>query len=74
MRAYGYILCLHFLIESTPQVGLEPTTPRLTAVCSTIELLRNINDLYSQRIDRTQVPYVGLVYEFKSFIRRIVFA
>lgn len=25
-----------------PQVGLEPTTPRLTAACSTIELLRNI--------------------------------
>ncbi len=25
----------------TPRVGLEPTTPRLTAVCSTIELSRN---------------------------------
>ena len=25
-----------------PRVGLEPTTPRLTAVCSTIELSRNI--------------------------------
>ena len=25
-----------------PQVGLEPTTLRLTAACSTIELLRNI--------------------------------
>ena len=24
-----------------PRVGLEPTTPRLTAVCSTIELSRN---------------------------------
>ena len=24
-----------------PEVGLEPTTERLTAVCSTIELLRN---------------------------------
>ena len=24
-----------------PQVGLEPTTPRLTAECSTIELSRN---------------------------------
>jgi hypothetical protein len=23
-----------------PEVGLEPTTPRLTAGCSTIELLR----------------------------------
>ena len=26
----------------TPRVGLEPTTPRLTAVCSTIELSRMI--------------------------------
>ena len=26
----------------TPQVGLEPTTLRLTAECSAIELLRNI--------------------------------
>ena len=28
-----------------PRVGLEPTTPRLTAVCSTIELSRNISSL-----------------------------
>ena len=28
--------------KKTPRVGLEPTTPRLTAVCSTIELSRNI--------------------------------
>ena len=27
---------------STPRVGLEPTTPRLTAACSTIELSRTI--------------------------------
>lgn len=27
-----------------PQVGFEPTTLRLTAACSTAELLRNIND------------------------------
>ena len=26
---------------SAPRVGLEPTTPRLTAACSTIELSRN---------------------------------
>jgi hypothetical protein len=31
-----------------PQVGLEPTTDRLTADCSTTELLRNkINDIYN---------------------------
>ena len=27
--------------DSAPQVGLEPTTLRLTAECSAIELLRN---------------------------------
>ncbi|MDF2885304.1 MAG: hypothetical protein K0R54_5877, partial [Clostridiaceae bacterium] len=30
-----------FIEILTPRVGLEPTTPRLTAVCSTIELSRN---------------------------------
>ena len=30
-----------FAIKSAPRVGLEPTTPRLTAACSTIELSRN---------------------------------
>ena len=30
------------LKHKTPRVGLEPTTPRLTAVCSTIELSRII--------------------------------
>ena len=29
-------------ITLAPQVGLEPTTLRLTAECSAIELLRNI--------------------------------
>ena len=33
---------LHLYKKNTPQVGLEPTTYRLTAGCSTIELLRNI--------------------------------
>ena len=28
------------MIQKTPRVGLEPTTPRLTAACSTIELSR----------------------------------
>ena len=36
-----YGLCL------TPRVGLEPTTPRLTAACSTIELSRIISILFS---------------------------
>jgi hypothetical protein len=42
-----------------PEVGLEPTTYRLTAGCSTIELLWNIfetsDDLLSQAVSR-QVP------------------
>ena len=31
-----------WLINLAPEVGLEPTTLRLTAGCSAIELLRNI--------------------------------
>ena len=41
-----------------PQVGLEPTTTRLTAECSAIELLRNIesgSDLISRAVS-SQVP------------------
>ena len=41
-----------------PQVGLEPTTTRLTAECSAIELLRNIesgSDLLSRAVS-SQVP------------------
>ena len=32
-------------LKVAPQVGLEPTTLRLTAECSTTELLRNIKKL-----------------------------
>ena len=32
----------NWLILLAPQVGLEPTTLRLTAECSAIELLRNV--------------------------------
>ena len=41
-----------------PQTGLEPVTPRLTAECSAIELLRNIgsgNDLLFREVT-LQVP------------------
>ena len=41
-----------------PQVGLEPTTLRLTAECSAIELLRNMesgSDLLSRAVS-SQVP------------------
>ena len=43
---------------SAPQVGLEPTTLRLTAECSAIELLRNMEsggDLLSRAVT-SQVP------------------
>ena len=36
-----------FYLVIAPRVGLEPTTPRLTAVCSTIELSRIIK-LFTQ--------------------------
>jgi hypothetical protein len=32
-----------------PQVGLEPTTLRLTAECSAIELLRNMRPMHGLR-------------------------
>jgi hypothetical protein len=35
-------------LQMAPQVGFEPTTNRLTADCSTTELLWNINNLSSQ--------------------------
>jgi hypothetical protein len=31
-----------------PQVGFEPTTLRLTAGCSTIELLRNTREVHDR--------------------------
>ena len=45
-------------VSHAPQVGLEPTTLRLTAECSAIELLRNMesgSDLLSRAVS-SQVP------------------
>ena len=45
-------------LREAPQVGLEPTTLRLTAECSAIELLRNMesgSDLLSRAVS-SQVP------------------
>ena len=45
-------------VSMAPQVGLEPTTLRLTAECSAIELLRNMesgSDLLSRAVS-SQVP------------------
>ena len=44
-----------------PEVGLEPTTLRLTAACSTIELLRNAAPQYMNVSLRTGLPAVALV-------------
>ena len=38
-----------------PAVGLEPTTDRLTADCSTTELRWNNNDLFTPKIRKNQV-------------------
>ena len=39
-----------YKLSLTPRVGLEPTTPRLTAVCSTIELSRIIPFFFLSRL------------------------
>src|SRR5690554_2931567 len=55
---YTSINVYGFFVYMAPQTGLEPVTPRLTAECSTIELLRIIgsgSDLLSQAVSH-QVP------------------
>ena len=37
----------YIIYKKTPRVGLEPTTPRLTAECSAIELSRNTFSAFS---------------------------
>ena len=44
--------------ELAPQVGLEPTTLRLTAECSAIELLRNDWRLHSIRYGAEQERFL----------------
>ena len=48
--AQGIILWNNFVLFLAPQVGLEPTTIRLTAERSTTELLRNIDHNNSKLI------------------------
>ena len=38
----GFCNLLNLMMFMAPEVGLEPTTLRLTAECSAIELLRNV--------------------------------
>ena len=40
-RISAFLLFLRSSASLAPRVGLEPTTTRLTAECSTIELSRN---------------------------------
>ena len=50
-----------------PPVGLEPTAPRLTAACSTIELRR-----HRQRVQQTnQTLCVGVDLSFQSVARQV---
>jgi len=65
----GPILCrdgvgdarnLDFIEKMAPEVGLEPTTPRLTAACSTIELLWN-SATGAQRSGAFSVPSKGFL-------------
>ncbi len=51
----------------TPRVGLEPTTPRLTAVCSTIEL----SGIIQIQITISQVICKGIYYTFRTSYKDI---
>jgi hypothetical protein len=44
LAAFNFHYTYDVLVFMAPEVGLEPTTLRLTAECSAIELLRNILD------------------------------
>ena len=44
-----------------PQVGLEPTTLRLTAECSAIELLRSVAGRVSRRVACAVVLYISIL-------------
>ena len=55
--------------RKTPQVGLEPTTYRLTAGCSAIELLRIIQPELCQDILEVQQNY----YNNKIFFYKHIF-
>jgi hypothetical protein len=50
------VLCLLSYGSMAPQVGFEPTTVRLTAECSTTELLRNDTSLATSYSRRGKAP------------------
>ena len=45
-----------------PQVGFEPTTRRLTADCSTTELLRNVLTVYIKLVSLDIISFLKLVF------------
>ncbi len=57
--------------EKTPRVGLEPTTTRLTAECSTIELSRKVSLLRKSTED---LSYCTLKTEHESLIFKTFFS
>ena len=57
----------HEFILTAPRVGLEPTTTRLTAECSTIELSRNkVHDIYLQNFIQLRL-YLAVTIQFSTF-------
>ena len=56
-----------------PQVGLEPTTDRLTADCSTTELLRN-NIIVTPLCLMTNIHYNKNKFFFNTFFKKYFFA
>ena len=53
-----------------PQVGLEPTTLRLTAECSTAELLRNI--FFYINIISLEIKNVNSIYKKNNFFLKLL--
>ena len=66
LLSYGSITKDQIDIKMAPQVGLEPTTDRLTADSSTTELLRNNNITAWQRPTLT-----GTVSQLPSALRSL---
>src|SRR5258705_7540854 len=62
----GHQLEWPFLTKLAPQVGLEPTTLRLTAGCSAIELLRN--KLFQCRKSNASCPLASRFFIAKGLM------
>ena len=60
-----------FSKKMAPKVGLEPTTNRLTAGCSTTELLRNSNIYIHLLVKVHLILYLGSYKKSSVFIEKI---